>query len=87
MVLITTGKTVVIPLISTVISVDNSGIPPNFTTDFQWYTTGNNCYALFNLMVYPISIQAIDAISMELSILYFEGFPVKISIKAMINIM
>ena len=31
------GKTVVIPLISSVISVDNSGN----TTGFHWYTTGN----------------------------------------------
>ena len=34
--------------------------------------------ALCNLMDYPIHI---DTISMELSILYFKGLPVKISIK------
>ena len=32
------GNTAVLPLESTVLPVV---IPPNFTTDFHWYTTGN----------------------------------------------
>ena len=65
-------------LVLIVYSAVKTGMSLSICTELTRPLLLNLSLTLFSLMDYPIHI---DTLSMELSILYFKGLPVKISIK------